>query len=102
LQTDICLLIQGGSHYIAFVSTDHDLIHKVSRILGSKQKILRQKYENVKGKPRYRLQIASKILFEDLLKNLQIYAGIKGGSLYKKERKYNKFQEALNYYAGVA
>lgn len=189
----------GGSYYIAFVSTDYDLISKVREMLYSRQKISSRKYKNRKGKIIYRLQIGSKKLFRDLLdfglipnkskkiklpkipksyfrhfvrgyfdgdgcvdfgfyrkrgkkkatlmtkfyssnktflqdlwQILKRYAQVKGGSLYKRERKfdlslsvrdsfrlynfmykgvkknqflerkYNEFQQAINYYAGVA
>lgn len=200
---DGCMFINpGDSHYIAFTSTDYELISNVREILKSKHKIGMQKYENRKGKVRYVLQIGSKKMFqdllnlgltpnkskkvtlpdipksyfghfsrgyfdgdgcvdfgfyqkkdrkklssifitrftsgnkkflEDLLEYLKMYAGIKGSSLFQKQnksydlafsvkdsfklykliyqdvkenqflkRKYNTFQKAIKYYAGVA
>ena len=189
----------GGSRYVAFVSTDYELLSKIKKTLNCQQKLTSEKPKDLKEKIKYRLQIGSKKMFGDLLKldltpnktkkikfpdipkdyirhfirgyldgdgcvdfgfymkrgekkpslmvkfsssnkvflqdvlnNLKEYAGIEGGSIYKKERKfdlslsirdslklynfiykgvkksqflerkYNKFQEALNYYAGVA
>ena len=58
----------GNSYYIAFVSTDYELISKVQEILSSKHKIGIGEYKNQSGKVCYRLQIGGKEIFQDLFK----------------------------------
>lgn len=57
----------NNSHYIAFTSTDYELISNVREILCSGHKIGVQDYQSRKGKIRYCLQIGGKGIFQDLL-----------------------------------
>ena len=54
-----------GNHYLDVISTDHELPDLVQNLLGSNHKISIRD-GNPKWKPRYRLQIGSKELVEDL------------------------------------
>lgn len=56
----------NGSHYVAFTSTDYELISEIRKILHSRHKIGGRKYKNCKGKIRYRLQIGGRKMFQDL------------------------------------
>lgn len=55
-----------GAHFIEFHITDKDILIKIKRLLNSENKISTKK-RNVKWKTGYKLQIGSKIMFEDLL-----------------------------------
>ncbi len=55
-----------GAHYFAFTSTDYELIDKIKEFLNSEHKIGSKKGETNK-KIGYRLQIGSKMMFNDLI-----------------------------------
>ena len=59
-----------GAHFVAFYSTDKDLIEKVRDLLSSNHKVALKKtsLSNKNWKPSYQLQIGSKEIFSDLLK----------------------------------
>ena len=57
-----------GSFFIELEITDKNLLEKIRKILGSNHKITERKSTNKNCKPRYRLQIGSKAMFNDLLK----------------------------------
>lgn len=55
-----------GAHFIEFHITDKDILEKIREVLGSNHKIsIRQR--NDKWKTIYRLQIGSKVMFDDLI-----------------------------------
>jgi len=56
-----------GAHFIEFQITDKDLLEKIRILLGSNHKISTRKMSD-NGKAIYRLQIGSKVIFNDLLK----------------------------------
>ncbi len=53
-----------GSKYIDFCITDGDLLLKIKKCFDAKQSIIRK--DPVRGKAIYRLQIGSKVIFNDL------------------------------------
>lgn len=56
-----------GAHFIEFQITDKELLGKIRKLLNSNLKISERKRNN-KWKNIYRLQVGSKIIFNDLLK----------------------------------
>lgn len=56
-----------GAHFIEFQITDKDLLYKIRDLLGSNHKIT-ERNRNKKWKKSFRLQIGSKVIFNDLLK----------------------------------
>lgn len=56
-----------GAHFIEFQITDKDLLEKIRKLLNSNHKITSRK-RNRNHKTSYRLQIGSKIIFNDLLR----------------------------------
>ncbi|MCX5712302.1 MAG: LAGLIDADG family homing endonuclease, partial [Candidatus Omnitrophica bacterium] len=66
---DGCMFINPrGSRYIAFYSTDRELIYKISRLLRSRNKISVRKRSNPSWKESFCLQIGSKEIYNTLLK----------------------------------
>ena len=68
---DGCMFINPrGSHFIEFTSTDRELIEKVKKCLDSKHllSVLDRSKKNDHWKTRFRIQIGSKEMFNDLLK----------------------------------
>ena len=58
----------GGSKYLQFTSPDYEILLKIKRSLGAKQRIsLKRKYQNCR-KDCYLLQVGSKEMFADLRK----------------------------------
>ncbi len=57
-----------GAFYVEFTSIDKDLIYNVKVAMGSGHKIGTYKHKNSKWKDRYRIQIGSKIIFQDLIR----------------------------------
>ncbi len=57
-----------GNHYIEFTSCDKDIIEKIRAILGSDHKVSERKSPKENQKNSFRIQIGSKILFQDLIK----------------------------------
>ena len=57
-----------GAHFIEFQITDKNLLNEIRKFLGSNHKITARKRNNNKWKTSYRLQIGSKMIFNDLLK----------------------------------
>ncbi|MDO8686925.1 MAG: LAGLIDADG family homing endonuclease [Candidatus Berkelbacteria bacterium] len=55
-----------GAHFLEFEITDKDLLEKIRELLGSNHKITARKRNN-RWKTQYRLQIGSKIIYNDLL-----------------------------------
>ncbi len=55
-----------GNHYIEFTSCDRDIIEKIRMVLGSNHKISERKSKKENQKNSFRIQIGSKILFQDL------------------------------------
>ena len=56
-----------GAYFISIEITDKDILEKIREVIGSNHKIsIRKEIEN--HKERYRLQIGSKEMFNDLLK----------------------------------
>ena len=56
-----------GAHFIEFEITDKDLLYKIKKLLCSNHKIT-ERNRNKKWQKSFRLQIGSKIIFNDLLK----------------------------------
>lgn len=56
-----------GSRYIAFISTDYNLLCKIQRVMDSKHHIGLRKSNSATWKNRYRFQIGSKKIFQDLI-----------------------------------
>ncbi len=56
-----------GNHYLEFTSTDPDIIQKIRHCLGSNHKITRRPRKK-NQKDSFRIQIGSKIIFQDLQK----------------------------------
>jgi len=64
---DGCMIKNNrGAHFIEFHITDKNILEKIKKLLGSNHKISERK-GNTKWKTAFRLQIGSKIIFEDLL-----------------------------------
>ncbi|MFA6974139.1 MAG: LAGLIDADG family homing endonuclease [Parcubacteria group bacterium] len=64
---DGCMIKNNrGAHFIEFHITDRDIVVKIRKLLDSENKIAIRN-RNTKWKIGYRLQIGSKIMFEDLL-----------------------------------
>lgn len=57
-----------GSHYIGFTSTDRELLIKIRKLIGTKQKIGDKKLYSSNQKRAYRIQIGSKKYFNDVCK----------------------------------
>lgn len=57
-----------GNHYIEFTSCDRDIIEKIRLIFSSNHKISERKSKKENNRNSFRIQIGSKILFQDLIK----------------------------------
>jgi len=63
---DGCMIMnKRGSHFIEFHITDRDILAKIRKLLNSENKIAARN-RNAKWKTVHRLQIGSKMMFEDL------------------------------------
>lgn len=57
-----------GSYFLEIQSTDKNIVYKIRKVLKSNLKISEYQSKNKNYSKRYRMQIGSKIIFEDLIK----------------------------------